>query len=78
MNLFLTQSPQIGAAKAYLLRQALSMAAKKANHTVVEQAKEADLVIVFGSSLANSAELVGKVDPKTITKSASLACSTTV
>ena len=31
MNLFLTQSPQIGAAKAYLLRQALGMAAKKAN-----------------------------------------------
>ena len=27
MNLFLTQSPQIGAAKAYLLRQALSVAA---------------------------------------------------
>ena len=49
MNLFLTQSPQIGAAKAYLLRQALGMAAKKANHTVVEQAKDADLVIVFGS-----------------------------
>ena len=60
MNLFLTQSPQIGAAKAYLFRQALSVAAKKANHTVVEQAKEADLVIVFGSTLPNSAELVGK------------------
>ena len=60
MNLFLTQSPQIGAAKAYLLRQALSVAAKKANHIVVEQAKEADLVIVFGSTLPNSAELVGK------------------
>ncbi len=60
MNLFLTQSPQIGAAKAYLLRQALSVAAKKANHTVVEQAKDADLVIVFGSTLPNSAELVGK------------------
>ena len=60
MNFFFTQSPQIGAAKAYLLRQALSVAAKKANHTVVEQAKEADLVIVFGSSLPNSAELVGK------------------
>ena len=60
MNLFLTQSPQIGAAKAYLLRQALGMAAKKANHTVVEQAKDADLVIVFGSTLPNSAELVGK------------------
>ena len=55
MNLFLTQSPQIGAAKAYLLRQALSVAAKKANHIVVEQAKEADLVIVFGSSLPNAA-----------------------
>lgn len=60
MNLFLTQSPQIGAAKAYLLRQALSEVAKKANHTVVEQAKEADLVIVFGSTLPNSADLVGK------------------
>ena len=60
MNLFLTQSPQIGAAKAYLLRQALSEVAKKANHTVVEQAKEADLVIVFGSSLPNSADLVGR------------------
>ena len=60
MNLFLTQSPQIGAAKAYLLRQALSVAAKKANHTVVEQAKEADLVIVFGSTLPTTAELVGK------------------
>ena len=60
MNLFLTQSPQIGAAKSYLLRQALSEVAKKANHTLVEQAKEADLVIVFGSSLPNSADLVGK------------------
>ena len=37
MNFVLTQSPQIGAAKAYLLRQALSEVAKKANHTVVEQ-----------------------------------------
>ena len=55
MNLFLTHSPQIGAAKSYLLRQALSEVAKKANHTLVEQAKEADLVIVFGSSLPNSA-----------------------
>lgn len=60
MNLFLTQSPQMGAAKAYLLRQALSVAAKKADHTLVEQAKEADLVIAFGSSLPNAAELVGK------------------
>ena len=29
MNLFLTQSPQIGAAKAYLLRQALSDGSEK-------------------------------------------------
>ena len=36
------------------------MVAKKANHTVVEQAKEADLVIVFGSTLPTTAELVGK------------------
>ena len=36
------------------------MAAKKVNHIVVEQAKDADLVIVFGSTLPNSAELVGK------------------
>ena len=47
MNLFLTQSPQIGAAKAYLLRQALSVVAKKANHTVVKQAKEADFSDCF-------------------------------
>ena len=60
MNFFLLNLRKIGAAKAYLLRQALSEVAKKANHTVVEQAKEADLVIVFGSSLPNSAELVGK------------------
>ena len=60
MNLFLTQSPQIGAAKAYLLRQALSVAAKKSNHTLVEQAKEADLVIVVGPTLPNSTDLVGK------------------
>ena len=60
MNLFLTQFSANWCGKAYLLRQALSVAAKKANHTVVEQAKEADLVIVFGSSLPNSAELVGK------------------
>lgn len=32
MNLFLTQSPQIGAAKAYLLRQALSVAAKSQSY----------------------------------------------
>ena len=53
MNFFFTQSPQIGAAKAYLLRQALSVAAKKANHTVVEQAKEADLVDCFRIYFAN-------------------------
>ena len=46
--------------QSYLLRQALSEVAKKANHTVVEQAKEADLVIVFGSTLPTTAELVGK------------------
>ena len=32
MNLFLTQSPQIGAAKAYLLRQALSEVAKSQSY----------------------------------------------
>ena len=59
MNLFLTQSPQIGAAKAYYFAS-IERGSEKANHTVVEQAKEADLVIVFGSSLPNSAELVAK------------------
>ena len=60
MNLFLTQSPQIGAAKAYFTSPSIKHGSEKANHTVVEQAKEADLVIVFGFSLPNSAELVGK------------------
>lgn len=60
MNLFLTQSSQLGAAKAFLLQQVFGGAAKKANLTLVNNANEADLVVVFGASLPNNPALAGK------------------
>lgn len=60
MKLFFTQSSQLGAAKTFLLKQVLSVAAKKANLDVTEQAQEADLVIVFGHTMPNNAAFNGK------------------
>ena len=60
MKLLLTPSADIGGAKAYLLREVLRVAAQKANITVVENVAEADVVIVFGSTLPNSTALEGK------------------
>ena len=60
MKLLLTLSADIGGAKAYLLREVLRVAAQKANITVVENVAEADVVIVFGSTLPNSTALEGK------------------
>ena len=60
MKLLLIPSADIGGAKAYLLREVLRVAAQKANITVVENVAEADVVIVFGSTLPNSTALEGK------------------
>ena len=60
MKLLLTPSADIGGAKAYLLREVLRVAAQKANITIVENVAEADIVIVFGSTLPNSTALEGK------------------
>lgn len=60
MKLLLTPSADIGGAKAYLLREVLRVAAQKANITIVENVAEADVVIVFGSTLPNSTALEGK------------------
>ncbi|OOF60048.1 fructose-specific PTS transporter subunit EIIC [Rodentibacter myodis] len=60
MKLFLTQSDNVGNAKAYLLREIFRTAAQKANVSIVENAAEADLALVFGSTLPNNAALVGK------------------
>ena len=60
MKLLLTPSADIGGAKAYLLREVLRVVAQKANITVVENVAEADVVIVFGSTLPNSTALEGK------------------
>lgn len=60
MKLFFTQSSQLGAAKTFLLKQVLGIAAKKANLEVTEQAQEADLVIAFGNAMPNNAAFNGK------------------
>ncbi|QPB41568.1 fructose-specific PTS transporter subunit EIIC [Rodentibacter haemolyticus] len=60
MKLFLTQSNNVGSAKAYLLREVFREAAQKANVALVENAEEADLALVFGSQLPNNAALTGK------------------
>ncbi|OOF37873.1 PTS fructose transporter subunit EIIBC [Rodentibacter mrazii] len=60
MKLFLTQSPHVGKAKAYLLCEVLRTAAQKANVSLVENAVEADVVLVVGSQLPNNAALIGK------------------
>ena len=60
MNIFITQSAEVGAAKAYLLQQVLAVAARKENHQVVEHLKEADIVIVVGNMLPVNPQLMGK------------------
>ena len=60
MKLFLTQSANVGDAKAYLLHEVFRSAAQKANVSIAETAAEADLVLVFGSVLPNNPNLVGK------------------
>ncbi|OOF51534.1 PTS fructose transporter subunit EIIBC [Rodentibacter genomosp. 1] len=60
MKLFLTQSPDIGRAKFYLLREVFRAAAQKANVSLVENIIEADLALVFGSQLPNNPVLMGK------------------
>ena len=60
MKLFLTQSANVGDAKAYLLHEVFRAAAQKANVSIVETPAEADLVLVFGSVLPNNPALVGK------------------
>ena len=60
MKLFLTQSANVGNAKAYLLHEVFRAAAQKANVSIVETPAEADLVLVFGSVLPNNPALVGK------------------
>ena len=60
MKLFLTQSANVGDAKAYLLHEVFRAAAQKANVSIVETPAEADLVLVFGSVLPNTPALVGK------------------
>ena len=50
MKLFLTQSANVGHAKAYLLAETFRAAAQKNNVSIVDNAADADLVLVFGSS----------------------------
>ncbi|OOF67926.1 fructose-specific PTS transporter subunit EIIC [Rodentibacter caecimuris] len=60
MNIFLTQSSQLGRAKAFLLHQVFKTAAKSTNVSIVNSAQEADLAVIFGDTLPNNSELIGK------------------
>ncbi|OOF37293.1 PTS fructose transporter subunit EIIBC [Rodentibacter rarus] len=60
MKLFLTPSSHVGKAKAYLLSEVLHKAAQKTNVLLVENAAEAEVILVVGSPLPNNAAFVGK------------------
>ena len=60
MNIFLTQSPTLGNAKAFLLKQVIAAAAKAQDYQIVDNAEQADLAIAFGETLPNLTALEGK------------------
>lgn len=60
MKLFLTQSANVGRAKAYLLAETFRAAAQKNNVSIVDNVADADLVLVFGSSFPYNPAFVGK------------------
>ncbi|MCX2961736.1 fructose-specific PTS transporter subunit EIIC [Rodentibacter caecimuris] len=60
MKLFLTQSDNVGSAKAYLLREVFRAAAQKADISLTENLAEADIALVVGATLPNNSALVGK------------------
>lgn len=60
MTLFLTQSANLGSAKAYLLREVFRVAAQKANVSLVEKPAEAEVILVLGAQLPHNPAFVGK------------------
>ena len=59
MHIYLTPTANFGHAKAFLLREMLSKTAQ-AQHQIVDSAETADLIIVLGNVLPNSAGFNGK------------------
>ncbi|MFZ7236692.1 fructose-specific PTS transporter subunit EIIC [Avibacterium gallinarum] len=59
MKIFLTNTQQLGNAKAFLIKQVLAAAAKQQGDDVVAEANQADLVIALGGAPNNNA-LQGK------------------
>ncbi len=60
MNIFLTQSPNLGNVKGFLLCQLLGKIAEQQNHQVVKEPSLADVVLIFGKTLPNNTALLGK------------------
>lgn len=60
MKIFLLAQEKRGNATLYLLKQMVSKIANQQNHQLVEQAQDADLVLVLGDKLPNNLELAGK------------------
>ncbi|TCP93202.1 fructose-specific phosphotransferase system IIB component/fructose-specific phosphotransferase system IIC component, partial [Cricetibacter osteomyelitidis] len=59
MKIFVTHSPKLGNAKAYLLREILVKAAQNAGHEIADVAN-AELVLIVGDDLPHNAQLNGK------------------
>ncbi|KGQ54968.1 PTS fructose transporter subunit IIBC [Gallibacterium anatis] len=60
MKIFLLAQEKRGNATLYLLKQMVSKVANQQNHQLVEQAQDADLVLVLGDKLPNNPALAGK------------------
>lgn len=60
MKIFLLAQEKRGNATLYLLKQMVSKIANQQNHQLVEQAQDADLVLVLGDKLPNNPALAGK------------------
>ncbi|KGQ67598.1 PTS fructose transporter subunit IIBC [Gallibacterium anatis] len=60
MKIFLLAQEKRGNATLYLLKQMVSKIANQQNNQLVEQAQDADLVLVLGDKLPNNPALAGK------------------
>lgn len=60
MNIYLHSQEKRGNATLFLLKQMVAKAATQQNHQVVDQAQDAELVIVLGQQLSHNAAFAGK------------------
>jgi fructose PTS system EIIBC or EIIC component len=59
MNIFLTDDSSIGPIKTQLAKAELKLAAEQLQWKIVDDAKEADLIIILGNQIISNAEFIG-------------------